>query len=65
MKSGASAKLAGVVVDSLFSDVLSAGAVHVTELALKDWQKLPSWNKLRLLEARLLVAVVDPSAPKV
>ena len=50
------AKLAGPVVDTLFSDVLALGAVDVTELSLNDWKQLPSWSKLRPLEVRRLAA---------
>ena len=56
----AAAKLAGAVVDDLFSEVLAVGAVHVKELALSDWQALTSWPKLRPLEVRRLVAVISP-----
>ena len=50
------AKLAGPVMDTLFSDVLALGAVDVTELSLNDWKQLPSWSKLRPLEVRRLAA---------
>ncbi len=56
----AAAKLAGAIVDALSLDVVATGAVHVDELALSDWQHLPSWNKLRPMEVRRLVAVVSP-----
>ena len=56
----AAAKLAGAVVDDLFSEVLAVGAVHVKELALSDWQALTSWPMLRPLGVRRLVAVIGP-----
>ena len=47
-------------VRELFADVSAAGAVHVKELTVADWQSFPSWSKLRPLEARrLLRAAAD------
>ena len=54
-----SAKLAGPLVEELFRDVVALGAVDVAELALSDWEQLPSWEKLRRLEVRRLAAVVE------
>jgi hypothetical protein len=42
-------------VRELFADVSAAGAVHVKELTVADWQSFPSWSKLRPLEARRLL----------
>jgi hypothetical protein len=52
----ASASLAGPTADALLADVVALGAVDVAELAPADWQGLPSWVKLRPLEARRLSA---------
>ena len=52
----AAAKLSGLIVADLFSDVLCLGAVDVAELSDADWQGLPSWKKLRPLEVRRLAA---------
>ncbi len=30
----------------LFANVSAAGAVHVKELTVADWQSFPSWSKL-------------------
>ena len=43
------------VVRELFADVSAAGAMHVKELIVADWQSFPSWSKLRPLEARRFV----------
>ena len=63
----AAAKLSGPIVETLLADVVATGAVHVRELALSDWQCLPSWPSLRVMEARrlgaVLVAAAAPGAP--
>ena len=61
----ASAKLSGLVVEELFSDVLALGAVDVAELSLSDWRGLPSWKKLRPLELRRLSAQLGPATSHV
>jgi hypothetical protein len=60
-----SANLAALVAEELFSDVVALGALDVIELSLSDWEQLPSWRKLRPLEARRLKAAAGPagSAP--
>ena len=51
------AELPAHAVRELFADVTAAGAVHVQQLIVADWQSFPSWSKLRPLEAcRLLRA---------
>ena len=42
-------------VRKLFADVTAAGAVHVQELIVADWQSFSSWSKLRPFEARRLL----------
>ena len=54
----AAAKLQRHTADELFSDLLALGAVDVMELSLADWQQLPSWKKLRPLEARRLATAL-------
>ena len=49
------AELPAHAVRELFADVSAAGAVHVKELTVADWQSFPSWKKLRPLEARRLL----------
>ena len=46
------AELPAHAVRELFADVTAAGAVHVQELIVADWQSFPSWSKLRPLEVR-------------
>ena len=46
------AELPAHAVRELFADVAAAGAMHVKELIVADWQSFPSWGKLRPLEAR-------------
>ena len=60
-----SANLPALVAEELFSEVVALGAVDVIELSLPDWEQLPSWRKLRPLEARRLKAAAGPagSAP--
>ena len=54
----ASTKLQEPVVGKLFADVVAAGAVDVSELGPLDWRQLPSWQNLRPLEARRVLAAV-------
>ena len=54
----ASTKLQEPVVGQLFADVVAAGAVDVSELGPLDWPQLPSWQNLRPLEARRVLAAV-------
>ena len=49
------AELPAHAVRELFADVTAAGAVHVQELIVADWQSFSSWSKLRPLEARRLL----------
>jgi hypothetical protein len=46
------------ILAELFADVLSLGAVDVSELTGADWRGLPSWKKLRPLEVRRLEAAI-------
>ena len=54
----ASTKLQEPVVGQLFADVVAAGAVDVSELGPLDWPQLPSWQNLRPLEVRRVLAAV-------
>ena len=60
-----SANLLALVAEKLLYEVVALGAVDVIELSASDWEQLPSWKKLRPLEARRLNAAVTPagSAP--
>ena len=49
------AELPAHAVRELFADVTVAGAVHVQELTVADWQPFLSWSKLLPLEARRLL----------
>ena len=48
----------GPVVGQLFADVVPVGAVDVSELGPLDWPQLPSWQSLRPVEARRVLAAV-------
>jgi len=50
----AAAKMTGPVVSDLLGEAIAVGAIDVEELALQDWQALPSWGSLRPLEVRRL-----------
>ena len=52
---GTKAEWPAHAVRKLFADVTAAGAVHVQELIVADWQSFSSWSKLRPLEARRLL----------
>ena len=39
-------------------DLVALGAVHVRELRLPDWEGLPSWQALRVLERRRMLAAL-------
>ena len=54
----ASVKLTGEIVDCFLADVVATGAVHINELALADWQGLPTWKKLRPMEVRRLASAI-------
>lgn len=46
----------------ILRDLVALGAVSVRELELADWRSLPSWEQLRPLEQRRLLAAVGLSA---
>ena len=52
------ARIAGATAEALFFDVLALGAVDAAELTVRDWHHLPSWKKLKPLEARRLSATI-------
>ncbi len=57
-----SANLPALVAEELFSEVVALGAVDVIELSLSDWEQLPSWRKLRPVEAGRLKAAAGPAS---
>ncbi len=57
----AASKLSGPIADALRDDIAATGAVHVSELTLLDWKGLPSWSKLRVMEARRLSSAIAPT----
>ena len=57
------AKLPIDVSQALLRDLVDVGAVGVEELTSADWQSLPSWRELRMLERRrLMQALLGPRA---
>lgn len=53
----AAAKIDSHVAGMLLPEVIALGALHVQELEVEDWEALPSWESLRTLEKRRLLAV--------
>jgi hypothetical protein len=53
------ARLADGTAAELFEQVLNMGAVHVAELRASDWEQLPRWASLRVLERRRLVQALS------
>jgi hypothetical protein len=53
------AKLPGALAADLGRDAVNLGPRHVEELAVDDWQRLPSWSRLRVMETRRFLALVS------
>ena len=57
------ASVPALAATALHGDLLAAGAVHVRELEPNDWERLPAWAALKLLERRRVLAALAHIAP--
>ena len=52
------ARLPDVASRALLDDLVELGATDVKELTADDWQSLPSWSQLRMLEKRRVLQLL-------
>ena len=49
---------------AISADVIALGATNVIELTQADWEHLPSWPLLKVLERRRILQMVPPDPPQ-